>query len=222
MTDNVAAHSSMEYDNKIFGTIPLYDMFNKITIDLIQNSDISVSKWLDTGCGTGNLIMAAKELFPETEFVLADPSNAMLTVAKDKIGMDNSISFDNTSSQDLQYDDNTFDVITAIQSHHYLKEEDRVQAVKNCYRMLKPAGILIVFENIKPLSEQGMKIGLKRWGNYQVYHGKTIMKARKHIERFGKEYFPISIIQHLNLLQAVGFRGVEILWASYMQAGFTV
>lgn len=220
MNDNVTAHSSMEYDNKILDTIPFYDMFHKVTIDLVQNTDIAVHKWLDTGCGTGSLIASAKPVFPKTEFVLADPSDEMLTIAKKKINMHNRILFDHTCTQNLQYDDNTFDVITAIQSHHYLNQELRIQAVQNCFRMLKPTGVLIVFENIMPLSELGVNTGLKRWANYQVSRGKTEMEAKEHIKRYGKEYFPISIIEHINLLRDAGFKSVEVLWASYMQAGF--
>lgn len=120
-------------------------------------------------------------------------------------------------SQSLSFDDDTFDVITAIQSHHYLDEYTRLQAIKNCYRMLKPNGIFIAFENIMPLSKRGITIAQKY---YQVSSGKTPIEAKQHINRFGKEYFPISIMEHINLLNEVGFSSIEILWPSYMQAGF--
>jgi tRNA (cmo5U34)-methyltransferase len=34
------------------------------------------------------------------------------------------------------------------------------------------------------------------------------------------EYFPITIEEHLSLLREIGFEVIELLWFSYMQAGF--
>ena len=220
MSDNIAAHASAEYDDKILATIPFYDLFHQSIIDLIQSINQTTSMWLDTGCGTGNFFTKARKVFHNTNFILADPSKHMLEIAKEKTKMDKNIKFILADSQSLDYEENTFDVITAVQCHHYLDEETRMKAVKNCFRMLKPNGIFITFENIMPLSEKGISISLKRWEDYQIRHGKTQAEAKQHIDRFGKEYLPISIIEHIDLLNKIGFRSVEILWASYMQAGF--
>ncbi|OPY25376.1 MAG: hypothetical protein A4E27_00955 [Methanobacterium sp. PtaU1.Bin242] len=42
----------------------------------------------------------------------------------------------------------------------------------------------------------------------------------KHLNRFNIEYFPIAVEKHLELLRDADFRVVELLWFSYMQAGF--
>src|SRR5215813_5980002 len=39
-------------------------------------------RWLDTGCGPGRLAELARQRAPGTAFVLADPSEAMLTLAR--------------------------------------------------------------------------------------------------------------------------------------------
>ena len=41
-----------------------------------------------------------------------------------------------------------------------------------------------------------------------------------HKERRGTEVFPITVEEHLSLLKKCGFRSVNLLWASYLQAGF--
>ena len=43
---------------------------------------------------------------------------------------------------------------------------------------------------------------------------------KMHIERRGVEVFPITNAQHLELLKKCGFRSVNVLWTSYLQAGF--
>ncbi len=60
-------------------------------------------------------------------------------------------------------------MITAIQVHHYLSFEERILATKKCYEALEAGGIYITFENIKPLSEIGVQIGLKRWGAFKKH-----------------------------------------------------
>ena len=56
--------------------------------------------------------------------------------------------------------------------------------------------------------------------NFNYIKVKTVKEVDAHIQRFGVEYFPITISEHLRLLKECGFSTVEILWVSYMQAGF--
>ncbi|MDD4248882.1 MAG: class I SAM-dependent methyltransferase, partial [Methanosarcina sp.] len=112
------------------------------------------------------------------------------------------------------------DVITAIQCHHYLSREARAVAIKVCYNLLKEGGIYITFENIRPLTEEGINIGKRYWGNFQLTHGRSENEIDTHLERFDTEYFPITVEEHLELLRKTGFKTVELFWYSYMQAGF--
>jgi len=43
-------------------------------------------------------------------------------------------------------------------------------------------------------------------------------KNVKHLKRFNKAYFPITISEHLDLLKQCGFSVAELFWYSYMQA----
>jgi tRNA (cmo5U34)-methyltransferase len=85
------------------------------------------------------------------------------------------------------------DVITAIQCHHYLNREERVRATSVCYDSLKAGGIYITFENTRPLTDEGIAIGKRYWGSFQMSRGRNEEEIRKHLERFDKEYFPIII-----------------------------
>ena len=44
----------------------------------------------------------------------------------------------------------------------------------------------------------------------------------KHIDRYGKDYFPISLSENMELVRNCGFKAVEILWLSNMQVGIWV
>ena len=88
-----------------------------------------------------------------------------------------------------------------------------------CYDALAPNGIMISFENFAPSSELGKALFLKRWESYQIGQGKRKEKAKKHISRYGKGYFPIAIAEHLKAYKQAGFETVELLWVSNMQVG---
>lgn len=219
MRDNKTSQPAHEYDANIHKTLPFYDCFHESAISLVEAVNPCPGSWLDTGGGTGTLIKRAAGFFPGTAFALADPSAAMLDVAKEKLAGPECI-FLAAGTESLACPPASFDVITAIMAHHYLDRETRRQATANCLRMLKAGGVYITFENIMPASDRGREIGLARWRQAQLRQGKDAAAVEKHISRFGVEYFPITIAEHLALLRDTGFTTVELLWASGMQAGF--
>ena len=220
LNDNKTAHNSDVYDEKIVGTIPFYREFHQAAIGLVTALNPKPGAWLDTGCGTGSLGFKAYEKFPGTAFTLADPSAEMLETAKNRLKNLKNINFIQSDSQSLECEDGAFDVITAIQCHHYLDRARREAAVENCFRMLKTGGVFITFEKIMPLTQTGVDTALRMWGDFQTSRGKSIEETKGHLDRFSKEYFPITIFEHVDLLKRTSFSVAEVLWASYMQAGF--
>lgn len=221
MNDNKTPHMASVYDEQVSQIIPEYDLFHGQIIDLVNTYNDSPSIWLDTGCGTGTLVMKALVQFKDTSFILADPSSDMLSIAKTKLAENKRVRFTrSTGTLGLDLPGDSIDVLTAVMSHHYFDTESRRKATENCFRMLKKGGIFITFENIRPNSDKGTQIGLERWKRFQLAHGKSEKAAKNHLERFNTEFFPITLEEHLHLLREVGFEVYEVLWVSYMQAGF--
>jgi tRNA (cmo5U34)-methyltransferase len=222
--DNITPHKSYQYDAQIDDTIPYYCNFHTETIKLVKSLRDEPKKWLDTGCGTGSLVEKASEVFHYTNFLLLDPSEAMLDQAKKKLAKvdEERLTFlEPSTTQDFPGKlGEKPEVITAIQCHHYLSMKDRIKATKNCYNLLKEDGIYITFENIKPLTSEGIEIGKRYWEIFQLNRGRDYKTVKNHLDRFDVEYFPINIEEHLKLLRRTGFKAVELMWFSYMQAGF--
>ena len=194
MNNNVLAFASDEYDKKIRYTLPFYEEFYNQITELIKTVYDKPVSWLDIGCGTGKMGQAALESgITLSRGVFCDISQEMLDIAK---------------------------VVTAVQVLHYLHEDDRKTAMERCYDALKENGSFISFENISPFSEIGRNVYLDKWKRYQEANGKSPEESSRHIARYGKDYFPINIEEHLKLMRSCGFRAVEVLWFSNMQAGF--
>ena len=216
--DNPSAYNSNIYDSHIEHVLPYYAEYHKQVIDLVQVLGWEQPDWLDTGCGTGTLAAKVLSAIPGVRLTLCDPSEKMLSVAKQKLqGKD--IRFLNIPSQALPFDQ-AFDVVTAIQSHHYLSPEERADAVSRCYQALRPSGIFMTFENIRMSTDESDAIALRRWVAFLQAHGNPPEDVEMQLARRGTEVLPITVEQHLELLRKCGFRSVNLLWASYLQAGF--
>ena len=221
--DNSTPHLAAVYDAQVRDTIPYYDSFHEETINLIKATLMEPKIWLDTGCGTGTLAQKTLPVFPNTKFILADPSQEMINNAKRKLAniASGRVQFlEPVKTQDLPRSMASPDVITAIQSHHYLSREERIRATAVCFELLTKRGVYVTFENIRPLTTEGLRIGKENWKNFQLGQGRGMLTVQKHMERFDVEYHPITVQDHLSLLRKAGFSTVEMLWYSCMQAGF--
>lgn len=97
------------------------------------------SKLLDIGCGTGFLIDGLSKK-KDAEYYGLDLSEGMLEQAKKK-NIRNAVFIQGTCDA-LPYEDNSFDIVTCIQSfHHY---PDREKAMSEALRVLKPGGIYLL------------------------------------------------------------------------------
>ena len=136
MTDNKSAFAVNRYDENVRKVIPFYDEIYEQIFSVIQahcgSKPLAV---LDTGCGTGTLGQMALERLNLSELVLCDPSEKMLADAREKLN-DQPCEFHCVGSEKLDFE-NRFDVVTAIQSHHYFDRATRETAVKNCFKALK-------------------------------------------------------------------------------------
>lgn len=110
---------------------------------------------LDVGCGTGYLLeMLAEQSGAKHSGI--DLSAEMIRVAKAK--NITGASFVVGSAEALPYDDNTFDVVTCIQSFHHYPHPDK--AMQEVLRVLKPGGIYL-------LSDTGIG-GIGGWVNNHI------------------------------------------------------
>ena len=132
MTDNKSAFAVNQYDENVRKVIPFYDEIYEQIFSVINahcgDKPLAV---LDSGCGTGNFGVMALERQNLSELVLCDPSEKMLANARKKLN-NQACKYHCIGSEKLDFE-NRFDVVTAIQSHHYFDRVTREVAVRNCF-----------------------------------------------------------------------------------------
>lgn len=216
---NKTPFTAESYDKNVRKVIPLYDTIYEQIFDLIRiyTGDGRKAELLDTGCGSGNLGVKAQSEPCISKLVLCDPSADMLEVAKSRLG--DSCEYRRIGSEQLDYEER-FDIVTAIQSHNYFDKPTRELAVGNCFRALRKGGLFVCFENTAPFAEAGKEIMLDRVAAFGTKAGRTPEEVAAHRARYGTEFFPLNISEHLDLLRRTGFSCAELFWHSYMQSGF--
>ena len=119
---------------------------------LIWQADIKAGQpVLDLGCGTAALTIMLKGIHPEAEVVGLDGDEKALSIAKRKIaknGLD--IEFKKGLSFDLDFTDQSFDVVVSSLLFHHLNREDKLRTLREVFRILKPTGELHIADWGRP------------------------------------------------------------------------
>ena len=134
----------------------LYSKYGKISCQNIAEylKDKEFNNILDIGCGTGYLInMLSKE--HNAEFIGLDLSPEMIKQAKSK-NIKNA-KFIEGRSDELPFENDTFDVVTCSQSFHHYPETDK--PMQEAWRVLKTGGLYILSDTgVGPFKMLGVKV----------------------------------------------------------------
>lgn len=108
-----------------------------------------IEQLTDVACGTGDLLMfwheyAAKHNVEVEKYIGIDPSVGMLDVARNKVDF---ATFQEGKAQELPVDHASTEIISI--SYGIRNVVDRVEALEEFYRALKPGGLVVILEFTK-------------------------------------------------------------------------
>jgi ubiquinone/menaquinone biosynthesis C-methylase UbiE len=106
---------------------------------------------LDLACGTGTLALAALERTPGARLVGADADPTILKRARAKAEAAGAeIRFDEAFSNELPYEDASFDVILTTLFFHHLEDDVKRATATEMLRVLRPGGRLVLADVGRP------------------------------------------------------------------------
>ncbi len=147
MFDNIA--HNYDFLNHLL-SLGIDNLWRKKAIRFIGKSNPKVI--MDMATGTGDFAMEALKLNPD-RVVGLDLSEDMLQYGRIKAkkkGVDSIVEFVKGDSEDLQFEDNTFDAMTV--GFGVRNFENLEKGLSEMLRVLKPGGKLVVLEISKPRS----------------------------------------------------------------------
>jgi len=104
---------------------------------------------IDICCGTGSVILAFKERYPESEAIGYDFSQGMLRKAREK-DRSGRVKFEEGDATALPFADDSFDVVTCSHALYELKGESRELALREMKRVVRPDGVVLIMEHEIP------------------------------------------------------------------------
>jgi ubiquinone/menaquinone biosynthesis C-methylase UbiE len=108
------------------------------------------AKVLDMCCGTGNLPLALeREVAPGGEICGIDFCPTMIEVASGKAAQSHRVSFSVQDATATNFEAESFDGVTVIAALHEMPREMRLAVLRECNRVLRPGGRLLVGEHAR-------------------------------------------------------------------------
>ncbi len=155
-------------------------------IESVTGKDRGQIRLLDVGCSNGAFIHAANQMGMNCEGV--EPAKEAAQAAQ-KLGLKVSHGF----LEEVRLPDHSFDVITLFEVIEHLK--DPLSLLKECKRLLKPAGILVIRTGnadswtVKVIKEKWHYFNIDKHGGHISFFNKRSMLALAQKTGFKVERF---------------------------------
>jgi ubiquinone/menaquinone biosynthesis C-methylase UbiE len=133
---------------------------------------------LDIGCGGGRTIAKLTVLAPEAKVFGIDYSDDSVAIARKtnaKLIHAGRVQIEHGSVSQLPFDDNTFDLITAVETHFFWP--DLPGSLREVLRVLKPGCVFVI---IAEVYKGGMKMAGKLAEKYIHHSGMLLLTPDEH------------------------------------------
>lgn len=186
-------------------------------------------------CGSGELLRLLLERLPEARALALDGSPAMLAKTRTTCAAHASrleLRKCDLAARDWRQLEPAPDAICSSLAVHHLDGGQKQQLFADLHAALRPGGIFVLADLIRPQSTAGWRIAAEDWDRAVALRSHNIYgddrAQRKFAELRWNYYFwphdntidhPSSVAEHFSWLEAAGFAAVELHW---LRAGHAI
>ena len=156
-------------------------------------------RFLDIGCGRGDLIVQLARNFQNSVFVGVDPNPYGIEEAKNTIsqlGFEKRVSVEKIGGEGLPYSDE-FDMASMVVTLHEIPPNVRVKVVEKAYRALKSGGQLLILDFPYPSKLEDFRNPAYDYGILDQFY--EAVAGTIHL----------NVYEQNELLTKVGFRNIQ-------------
>jgi len=167
----------------------------RTTLNLIKRHCSKDAFGLDIGCGPGNFSVQIKDCLQH--LIATDISEVVIKKAK-QLHQSEHLQFEVGGLPNTNFEDNQFDFISALEIIYYLNDEERIAAINEIARILKPNGVFVLsgiisskhfnFKELSELFDNNFEL-VEEKSTYRKIYNKlesSLQKIQKHIFRNSK------------------------------------
>ena len=198
---------------------PDYLYLNELICEVLRPNILSDALILDLGGGTGRIAKLVLDEFPSCRIVIQDISANMLSEVP-KTLIDHKARFECVEGDffaetfDLEY--NRFDCIVSVFAIHHGRDPEAYRKLyKKIYRWLKPEGCFACLDNVAGDTPELATLSYASWAEAlkPEYDPESI---RQIVETTIREDSPISLREHLEILNDSGFNRTDVIWKKHI------
>jgi ubiquinone/menaquinone biosynthesis C-methylase UbiE len=116
----------------------VFEPVQETVLDLAASQVPSAAEILDVGCGTGRLLTAAEQRFPNARLAGVDAASEMIKHAQSVQPAESRINFRQAVAEQLPFPGAQFDLVLSTMTFHHWA--DQRQGIAEIARVLKPDG----------------------------------------------------------------------------------
>ena len=211
------------FDDMLERSVPFYKECQQMVIDLALHFAQKNSTVYDLGCSTGTLLRSLTRAIPENQnirFVGLDNSEAMLKKAHGKLK--GYLKRCELVTANLESDFELSDASVVIMNYtlQFIPPKRRAAMLKRIYKGLLPGGGLILIEKVRGESDGLNDLFVEQYHAYKRSQGYSKLEIAKKREALENVLIPLKPGKNRDLLEATGFRQVDVFFKWFNFAGF--
>ncbi len=209
------AESASTYGTNMALWIPDFDYAHQLLLESIALHTPTNARGVELGAGSGRVSKLLLETFPNLQLTLIDLSTNMLKEAENQL-----VSYaprcqfvvGDIFDATLDFPKGSLDcVISVFAICHAQGKEVYEQLYSRIYNWLKPEGYFVCYDHVLGDTLPLTALNALGWHRLLTVH-QSVEQAKHGIVSTYQEDSPLSLRQHLNLLSAVGFSAVDVLY----------
>ncbi len=208
-----------EFDEIIVKLIPYYYQMVNALVSAIPFHKEEPIKAIDLGAGTGTVTKSIKVAFPNAEITCLDISEKMIGMAESKLGEYDKIHYAVGDFYNYEFEEQYDVIVSSLALHHLVTDEDKKLFYSKIYDSLKGGGVFCNADVVMGSNEYLQSVYMEKWIGFMRRNVSVDEIENKWIPKYYEEDSPSKMMKHIEWLEEIGFKGVDVVWKYY---NFTV